>query len=259
MIRRGREYQMRYIIHCIRCFPKVMHQELKNWSMRAFNWNGMLWAWPRVSAISTESVSRSQYKTSVHEESSIKLMKNASILLNSKYLTLCAWLQVTLLAENILHGVYSKFDTLFYSLLFTLAGTKLVWHKVILLAMYSRQLLAIIPVCSVSHFSDALGKGHPHHHISVTGDVVLENFYMQYDHSILCSLIPRPSYTGTDKCISQLSTLHTKSTIKRLWKIQGLGMRLHHITRDTRECRNFLAQRTSHWSAPQIRLTGSRI
>ena len=35
-------------------------------------------------AISTESASRSQYETSVREESSIKLMKGASILLNSK-------------------------------------------------------------------------------------------------------------------------------------------------------------------------------
>ena len=60
--------------------------------MRALDSNGTLWAWPRVqanaSAISTESTStstsRSQYKTSVYEESSIKLTKNASILLSSK-------------------------------------------------------------------------------------------------------------------------------------------------------------------------------
>ena len=51
--------------------------------MRVLNSNVTLWAWPRVqantSAISTENVNRSQYKTSVHEESSIKLMKNTSI------------------------------------------------------------------------------------------------------------------------------------------------------------------------------------
>ena len=38
-------------------------------------------AWPRVQAnvsvISTENASRSQYETSVHEESSIKFIKNA--------------------------------------------------------------------------------------------------------------------------------------------------------------------------------------
>ena len=77
-----------------------------------------------ASAISTESTSRSQYKTSVYEESSIKFMKNACILRKIKCLALglvtCARVQVTLLAENILHGVYSAFDTLFPSLLFTL-------------------------------------------------------------------------------------------------------------------------------------------
>ena len=140
---------------------------------------------------------------------------------------MCAWLQVTLLAENILHGVYSKFNTLFPSLLFTLAGTKLVWHKVILLAMYSRQLLAIIPVCSVSHFGDALGKGHPHHHISVTGDVVLEDMqkYMIINTIIRHYLASSPGPLYTSTCISQLLILY----IKRLWKIQSLGMRPHHI------------------------------
>ena len=56
--------------------------------MRALNSNGTLWAWPQVqanaSAISTKNASRSQYKTNVHEESSIKLMKNASIPHRSK-------------------------------------------------------------------------------------------------------------------------------------------------------------------------------
>ena len=61
-------------------------QKLTNQSAR---FNGTLWAWPRVqanaSAILTESTSRSQYyKTSVYEESSIKLIKNASILLSFK-------------------------------------------------------------------------------------------------------------------------------------------------------------------------------
>ena len=56
-------------------------QKLTNESIR-FKWyivgNA---AWPRVhanaSTILTESTSRSKYKMSVHEESSIKLMKNA--------------------------------------------------------------------------------------------------------------------------------------------------------------------------------------
>ena len=65
-----------------------LHQEFKNQPTRAFDSNGTLWAWPRVqanvSAISTESTSRSKYKTSFYEESSIKLMKNASILSSKK-------------------------------------------------------------------------------------------------------------------------------------------------------------------------------
>ena len=52
--------------------------------MRVLDSNGTLWVWPRVqanaSAISTENASRSLYKMSVHEESSIKLTKNTSIL-----------------------------------------------------------------------------------------------------------------------------------------------------------------------------------
>ena len=51
--------------------------------MRALDSNNELWAWPRVqtnvSEIAAENTSRSRYKTSVHEESSIKLTKNASI------------------------------------------------------------------------------------------------------------------------------------------------------------------------------------
>ncbi len=51
--------------------------------MRALDSNNDLCAWPRVqtntSAIAAENASRSRYKTSVHEESSIKLTKNASI------------------------------------------------------------------------------------------------------------------------------------------------------------------------------------
>ena len=51
--------------------------------MRALDSNNELWAWPRVqtnvNAIEAENTSKSRYKTSVHEESSIKLMKNASI------------------------------------------------------------------------------------------------------------------------------------------------------------------------------------
>ena len=61
---------------------------IQNWPMRVLDSNGMLWVWPRVqanaSAISTESTSRSQYKANIHEESSIKLMKNTPILLSSK-------------------------------------------------------------------------------------------------------------------------------------------------------------------------------
>ena len=100
--------------------------------MRALDSNGTLWAWPRVeanaSAISTESTSRSQYKTSIHEESSIKLMKNASIIRKIKYLApwnshvRTAASHVTLRKHNITrarYGVYSAFDTLFPSL-FTL-------------------------------------------------------------------------------------------------------------------------------------------
>ena len=51
--------------------------------MRALDSNNELWVWPRVqpnaSAVAAENANRSRYKTSVHEESSIKLMKNASI------------------------------------------------------------------------------------------------------------------------------------------------------------------------------------
>ena len=52
--------------------------------MRALDSNNEIWAWPRVqtnaSAIAAENTSRSRYtETSVHEESSIKLSKNASI------------------------------------------------------------------------------------------------------------------------------------------------------------------------------------
>ena len=51
--------------------------------MRALDSNNELWACPRVqtnaSAIAPENANRSRYKTSVHEESSIKLTKNASI------------------------------------------------------------------------------------------------------------------------------------------------------------------------------------
>jgi hypothetical protein len=54
--------------------------------MRALDSNSELWAWSRVqanaSAISTENASRSQYKTSIHEESSLKHTKNASVLSN---------------------------------------------------------------------------------------------------------------------------------------------------------------------------------
>ena len=51
--------------------------------MRALDSNNELWAWPRVqtnaSAIAAENTNKLRYKTSVHEESSIKLTKNASI------------------------------------------------------------------------------------------------------------------------------------------------------------------------------------
>ena len=53
--------------------------------MRELDSNNELWAWPRVQTnasailIATENASKSRYKTSVHEESSIKLTKNASI------------------------------------------------------------------------------------------------------------------------------------------------------------------------------------
>ena len=53
--------------------------------MRALDSNGMLWVWPQVqaanaSSVSTEKTSRSRYKTSISEESCMKLTKNASIL-----------------------------------------------------------------------------------------------------------------------------------------------------------------------------------
>ena len=51
--------------------------------MRALDSNNKLWAWPQVqpnaSAIAAGNANRSRYKTSIHEESSIKLTKNASI------------------------------------------------------------------------------------------------------------------------------------------------------------------------------------
>ena len=59
-----------------------------------------------MSAISTKSTSRSQYKTSIYEESSIKLKKNASILLSSKknqvfsplgYIVTCAQLEAVII------------------------------------------------------------------------------------------------------------------------------------------------------------------
>ena len=65
--------------------------------MRALDSNNELWAWPRLqtntSAIAAENASRSRYKTSVHEESSIKLTKNASIRpVLRKIECLAAWL-----------------------------------------------------------------------------------------------------------------------------------------------------------------------
>ena len=69
------------------------------------------------------NVSRSQYKTSVHEESSIKYMKTPlffTVLRKVKciapWLVTCTQRQITLLAKNILHGVYGAFDSLFPSL-----------------------------------------------------------------------------------------------------------------------------------------------
>ena len=65
------------------CVRKVTRQQFKHWPMRALDSNNDLWAWPRVqtntSAIAAENTSRSRYRTSVHEESSIKLTKNTSI------------------------------------------------------------------------------------------------------------------------------------------------------------------------------------
>ena len=60
-------------------------QKLTNESAR-FKWYvvGVASSASQREAISTESASRSQYETSVCEESSIKLMKDASILLSSK-------------------------------------------------------------------------------------------------------------------------------------------------------------------------------
>ena len=65
--------------------------------MRALDSNNELWAWPRVqtkvSAIAAENASKSLYKTSVHEESSIKLTKNASICRSPKKIEcLATWL-----------------------------------------------------------------------------------------------------------------------------------------------------------------------
>ena len=65
------------------CVRKVTCQEFKHRPIRALDSTNELWAWPRVqtnvSAIAAENASRSRYKTSVHEESSIKLTKKASI------------------------------------------------------------------------------------------------------------------------------------------------------------------------------------
>ena len=60
-------------------------QKLTNESAR-FKWYvvGVASSASQGEAISTENASRSQHKTSVHEESSTKLMKNASILISSK-------------------------------------------------------------------------------------------------------------------------------------------------------------------------------
>ena len=71
----------------------------------------------KVSAISTENASTIK-KTSIHEVSSIKLTKYASILHSPKKikclaprLVTCARQEVTLLDAYILHGVYSAFNT----------------------------------------------------------------------------------------------------------------------------------------------------
>ncbi len=94
--------------------------------MRALDSNSRLWASPRVqanaSAISTETADRSQYRTSVHEESCIKVTKNSSILYrlekNRVFSPLCARREVTSLSEHITS----------LSLLFTLDIMYTVWR-----------------------------------------------------------------------------------------------------------------------------------
>ena len=79
--------------------------------MRILDSNSTLWAWPRVQAnvstISTENVSRSLHKTSIHDQST---KKNASILHSLMKNQVFSALElvmhaVTLLAENITRGI----------------------------------------------------------------------------------------------------------------------------------------------------------
>ena len=110
---RGREYRTHYLLR-VRCVRKVTRQEL---SMRMLDSNSTLWAWPwvqaGVSTISTENVSRSLYKTSMHSWSiySRKMPPffgvTKSQVFSALELVMCA-----VMLPKILHEVYSTFHTL---------------------------------------------------------------------------------------------------------------------------------------------------
>ena len=71
------------------CVWKAMCQEFKNQPMRALDSNTVLWAWPRVQAITRFQLkmlaASSQYKTSLHEEPSRKTPSFFKILRKIKW------------------------------------------------------------------------------------------------------------------------------------------------------------------------------
>ena len=83
-----------------------------------------------ASMISSENDRRTRYKVSIRVESIKKIVKNAyTFHIQEKNsvqrlgLFTCARREVTLLSEDMLHRVYSTFDTLFSSLLYTLGAS----------------------------------------------------------------------------------------------------------------------------------------
>ena len=123
-MRRRREYRTRCML-CARCFQKVTRQEFKHWPIRVRESNIYLWAWLQVQAngnarnIEWKHQKKTQYRMSVQVESIIKITKNASTWGKSSIwllsLVTCARREVTLLSKDLLHRVYSAFDTLFPS------------------------------------------------------------------------------------------------------------------------------------------------